>query len=129
MSKLHPLLLVAAGAVLGIAAVHALSPSPAQAQPAASPPSSSAPARLAGPGGLARFRDCTVDLHTRATPNRLQSDGKSSYANGVRRIDSVITSVKGRVSEVDENGVLITTEGQRTWIHIDHIGVIEDRTR
>jgi hypothetical protein len=121
MNKMHPLLLVGCGAILGIAAIHALSPTPAHAQQAA--------ARAAGPGGLARFRDCDVELHTRATPSRLQSNGNSSYANGVRRIDSIITSVKGRVAEVDENGVLITTEGQRTWIHIDHIGVIEDRTR
>jgi hypothetical protein len=30
---------------------------------------------------------------------------------------------------VDENGMLITTEGQRTWIHVDHIAVVEERVR
>lgn len=121
MKHLHEAVLVGAGALVAILGMHALSSAPADAQVGGGV--------SRGPGGLARFRDSEVEVHTRATPDRLQQNGKSSYANGVRRLDSIITSVKGRVADVDENGMLITTEGQRTWIHVDHIAVVEDRVR
>lgn len=118
--------MVGAGALVAVLGLHMGSPGAAEAQVGA--PARGA-AAAGGPGGLARFRDSEVEVHTRATPDRLQQNGKSSYANGVRRLDSIITSVKGRVADVDENGILITTEGQRTWIHVDHIAVVEERVR
>jgi hypothetical protein len=124
MKHFRESVLVVASALVAMVGMHALLSAPADAQVGGG-----VLRGQGGPGGLARFRDCEVEVHTRATPDRLQANGKSSYANGVRRLDSIITSVKGRVADVDENGMLITTEGQRTWIHVDHIAVVEERVR